>query len=130
MKNDIPIKKVEGVGLAIVPAADGFWDVYLLNLKKEPIKQLIVSARGYGRLNDKEVETANIRYYFEEVPSGSFQKIEPLHKDLVQMANEYWISFLWKDYMYDRKYVFVAGSIQAAYFTHIPILNELGVLIK
>ena len=57
MKQDIPFDPVEGVSVAIVPAADNegltpegqpIWQVYLLNDNPFPLRNVIVNANGYG----------------------------------------------------------------------------------
>jgi hypothetical protein len=56
--------------------------------------------------------------------------IEPIQTKLFDLTNEYWISFVQNDYMYDKKYVFVRGSISEENFTTIPFINRKGVMIK
>jgi len=40
------------------------------------------------------------------------------------------VSFTFDDYMYDKKYVFVKGSITKDNFTKIPMLDRKGVMIR
>ncbi|MCH2021906.1 MAG: hypothetical protein MK207_05445 [Saprospiraceae bacterium] len=132
MKKDIPIKKVKDIAIAVVPNEqdENFWDVYLLNLKKADIKNVIISSRGYGEINGKKVETTQLRYFYEIIGAEMAVKIEPLDSKLFQLANEYWISFQYEDFMYDKKYVFVKGSFMEDNFTTIPIVKKKGIMIK
>ena len=52
MKKDLPENIVENICIAIVmesatPEAK-LWNVYLINLKDEPIETVLVSSKGYG----------------------------------------------------------------------------------
>jgi hypothetical protein len=129
MKKDIPIRPVHDVGIAIIPESSGIWDVYLINLKKENLKHTLINTKGYGELDGEKVETACMRYYYEQIPAEKAVRLELINKDLTELANEYWLSFLLDDYMFDKKIVFVKGSISENFLTKIPIINRSGVLI-
>ncbi|MEM7104182.1 MAG: hypothetical protein AAF502_13675 [Bacteroidota bacterium] len=134
MKKDIPVYKVEDVAIAITPEGGNpeaqIWDVYLLNLKDEPILNVLVNSRGYGEIEGDTKKTETLRYFFDDLAGKSYVKIEILNPDLLKLANEYWVSFNLNDYMYDKKYIFVKGSLEASNFTNVPILGEKGVMIK
>ncbi len=138
MKKDIPVYKVEDMAIAIVPRADQampgdedeLWDVYLINMKKEPIKSVLINSRGYGPINGEKRRTTVLRHFFEEVHPQACVQIEPIQVKLFNLTNEYWVSFVYDGYMYDKKYVFVRGSIEESHFTTIPYLNRKGVMIK
>ena len=136
MKKDIPILKVEDLAVAIVPRQEfeedheEFWDTWLLNLKEEPIRSVLVNSRGYGIINGEERRTTTLRYFWDEIGPQQAVKIEPVQKAVFSIANEYWVSFSFNDYLYDKKYVFVAGSLDEMNFTEIPFLNRKGVMIR
>lgn len=132
MKKDIPLHKVEELAIAIVPSEEGpeLWDSYLINMKKGPIKNVLINSRGYGDLDGESKKTTILRHFFEEIGGERSQLIEPLPESLFDLSNEFWISFSLDGYMYDKKYVFVKGSIDAEYFTEIPYLNRKGVMIR
>ena len=65
MKKDIHVPKVEGIGVAIIKdttEGDEIWNVYLINYKEEPIKNVLISSKGYGILNQKKVNTSTLRH--------------------------------------------------------------------
>jgi hypothetical protein len=135
MKKDIPELKVEDLAIAIVPASedahnDEIWDVYILNLKEDPIKNVLVNSRGYGELKGEHIKTTTLRHFFEEIGPLEILKIEPIQKALFQITNEYWVSFSFEGQVYDKKYVFVVGSIEQPNFTRIPFLDRKGVMIR
>ena len=136
MKKDIDIRKVEDLAIAIVPRSpdeegfEDFWDAYLINLKDEPIHSVVVNTTGYGEINGEMRRTSSLRYFWETVGPLELEKIESIHNALFNMANEYWVSFSFEDYLYDKKYVFVQGSLDESNFTEIPFLNRRGVMIR
>ena len=132
MKKDIPILKVTDIVVAVVPRLDEdeFWDVYLLNLKSDPILSVLVNSMGYGEVEGEKVKTTTMRYFFEEVPGMSYIKVEPIMKNLLSIANEYWVSFSYGGYLYDKRYIFVEGAIDEMNFTSIPLLDAKGVMIR
>ncbi len=136
MLKDIPILKVEDLIIAIVPRQpheedhDIFWDSYLINLKEEPIHSVLVNSTGYGELNGETRKTSTLRHFLGTVGALQVVKIEPIHLPMLEFSNEYWVSFSFENYLYDKKYVFVPGSLSEMNFTTIPFLNRPGVMIR
>lgn len=70
MKRDIPVYKVEDLVVAIAPREgriveeEELWDVYLINLKDEPINSVLVNSRGYGDINGERMRTTILRHFF------------------------------------------------------------------
>ncbi len=131
MKKDIPQHKVQDLAIAVAPGKEeDMWDVYILNLKDEPISSVLINSKGYGEIDGEKIETSVLRHFFEQLGPLAIAKIEPIQTKLFQITNEYWVSFRYNDYMYDKKYVFVKGSINKINFTPIPFLNKKGVMIR
>ncbi len=132
MKKDIPNLKVKDVAIAIVPRKEDeeLWDSFLINFKNEPLENVLVNSRGYGELEGREVKTTVLRHFFDSIQPKSFTQIEPIQTKLFGITNEYWVSFSFEEHMYDKKYVFVSGSISETLFTTIPFLNKRGVMIR
>lgn len=135
MKKDIPVHKVEDVAVAIAPretakVEEELWDVYLINFKEESIKDVLIHSRGYGKIKGEKRKTSQFRFYFEKIKPQSVTTVEQIQPRVFGMTNEYWISFVQDGYMYDKKYVFVKGSIDPQHFTTVPIINKKGVMIK
>lgn len=136
MKKDIPFHKVENLAIAIVPREDALideedlWDVYLINLKDDGITSVLVNSRGYGDIDGEKRHTTILRHFFEEIGPLACVQIEPIQTQLFKITNEYWVSFVYDGYMYDKKYIFVPESITQSNFTTIPFLNRKGVMIR
>jgi len=133
VRKDIHIPKVQDVSMAIVKETDGgedAWAVYLINNKSVPIKNIIIASKGYGEVNDEPVKTSTLRHFFEELQAGNFLKVEPIIKEVFVLSNEYRLTFYIDDMIYDRKFIFVPGSVAAENLIHIPLIERPGILIK
>ena len=131
MKKDIELVNVEDIGIAAVPGDDPeFWDIYILNLHEEPISNVLIVASGYGEIDGEQRKSSLMRYFFKEIQSLDIQKIESLPISLFDLTNEYWVSFSLNNYMYDKRYLFVAGSLHPVNFIRIPFLETKGVLVR
>lgn len=134
MKRDIEQRKVEDIALVVAPRPNGedeeLWDTFLLNLKDSPIENVLVSSRGYGSIDGEKMRTTTLRHFFARIGPGEAVQIEPIQVKLFDITNEYWVSFNYDEFMFDKKYVFVAGSIRADHFIRIPQLERKGVMIR
>ena len=137
MKKDISFDPIEGVSVAVVPAADQalspegqpLWQVYLLNQNDFPLQNVIVNSNGYGQQADGEkVRTSTLRYLFEEVPPHTAIPVEPLDPALFHLNNQYWVSYYLGPRIFDKKFIFVPDSIVPDNFSHIPLLDRVGIL--
>ena len=135
MKKDIIMPIVEKVHVAIVRelSEDGIhfiWNVYLINQQNEDLQKVMVSSEGYKmEENGDKTVTSTLRHFFEKVPKNSFFKIEPILDNIFHLNNEYFISFFNSQGLFDKKYIFLAESIQEKNFTTIPYMNKKGVMI-
>ncbi len=135
MKKDILAPKVEDIALAAVPLPlpdtdELEWYIYLVNKKSAPIENVIVASKGYGEVNNEKIETSQLRHYVKVIPALSFAKIEPIMSELFAINNEYWVSFYIGKQIYDKKYVFLAESIQESNLTDVPLMAQKGVLLS
>lgn len=135
MLKDIDFKKVTDLALAVVPDNDDVvasdqWKVYLINLRKEPITSVMVSSEGYGTVDGKEVKTSALRQFIEHLGAEQYIAIEIITEELTLISNQFWVSFYIDGQLYDKKYVFVRESINEEFYTHIPLLEKKGVMIR
>lgn len=134
MLKDIPQLPVENIIIAIVKElsdeGEMVWNVYLLNLYDEPISNVLVSSKGYGSFEEREVKTSVLRHMIGNVDAQDYAKIEPIMENLFGLSNEFWVSFYKGKDIYDKKYIFLPESITEDNFTIIPVLNKQGVMIR
>ena len=135
MIKDIETHKVEVIALAAVLEINpesglDEWNIYLINLKEVEIVNVLVASRGYGVVKKEKVETSQLRHHVKAIPPQSYVKIEPIMDDLFSLNNQYWVSFYIDREIFDKKYVFLAESIQIENTTEIPLIGQKGVLLK
>lgn len=140
MLKDIEFRKVEQFVIGIIPRAEtppsklapeiDLWDCYVVNLYEKPLKNVLISSYGYGTINEEKRKTSHLRHFFERIEPKQAALLEPIPTNLFDLTNQFWVSFTLNNHIYDKKYVFVKGSIDRNYFTKIPILDKLGVMIQ
>ena len=134
MLKDIPQLVVENIAIAIVhePNDDGefIWNAYLVNLYDQEISNVLVSSKGYGTFEGRDVKTSVLRHLIGNVDAKDYAKIEPIMDNLFGLSNEFWVSFYLGKHIYDKKYIFLPETISESNFTLIPVLNKRGVMIR
>ena len=134
MKKDLPDNIVEDVAIAIVlmdetPEVKN-WTVYLINLKDQPISNVMVSSKGYGEKDGKPVKTSVLRHFLGDINAKSFGGIEAIDSQVFGLTNEYWLSYYIDGNIYDKKFIFLPESIVDEHLIKIPLLSKPGVMIK
>lgn len=129
----MPINIVADISIAVVlesESPDGkVWNVYLVNEKKVPIKNVMVSSKGYGMKDDKEVKTSVLRHFIGDIDPADYAKIEAIDEQVFGLTNEYWLSYYIDGTIYDKKYIFLPESIIDDNLIRVPVLNKPGVVI-
>ena len=134
MLKDIPQLTVENIVVAIVREMNDegvlVWNAYLINLYDKEINNVLVSSKGYGHFEGRDVKTSVLRHLIGDVDANDYAKIEPIMENLFGLSNEFWISFYLGRHIYDKKYIFLPETISETNFTMIPVLNKRGVMIR
>ena len=136
MREELLGPKVEDVAMAIVQQYNEeneiIYYAYLLNLREDIMEGIIVTSKGYGQNVDsgERVKTSTLRHSLEILLPNEAAKIEPLMEEVFALSNEYWVSFWVNDQLFDKKFVFLAESISEENMKKIPLLGEIGVMIK
>jgi len=133
MIKDLPENRVEDIAIAVAlesESADSkVWYVYLINLKKEPIENVLITSKGYGERNGEQVKTSTLRHMFPRVEPGASVLIEPIDEQTFGLNNEYWLSYYIGKNIYDKKFIFLPESIVEMNFIRLPVINKPGVMI-
>lgn len=133
MIKDIEIKKVDDVGIAIIPhdnkLGEKEWTAYIVNMKSETIESVFISTTGYGEVNGIKKKTSTLRYQIDKIPAKSLKNIELITEELFHLTNEFLVTFFIDGELFDRKYIFLPGSINEKHLTKIPLIKEKGILI-
>ena len=133
MKKDLPLNIVENVSIAVVLESETpetkNWSVYLINEKNIDLKNVLVTSKGYGMINDREVKTSSLRHFIGDVNANSSVKIELIDPQVFGLTNEYWLSYYIDNTIFDIKYIFLPESIVDENLSKIPLVNKAGVMI-
>ncbi|GAB1462482.1 hypothetical protein [Pedobacter sp.] len=134
MKKDLPENIVEDIAVAVVLMGETpevkNWTVYLINLKKEAITNVLITSKGYGEKDGKQVKTSLLRHSMGDIAAQSYAGIEAIDPAVFGLTNEYWLSYYIGNTIYDKKFLFLPESIVDANFIKIPLLNKPGIMIK
>ena len=135
MKKDIIIPEVKNVYVVAVKEwnedfQENSWYAYLVNDTDVNLEMAIVVSKAYGLINGEQRKTAVFRHAFNEVPAKSFIKIELLENNVLQLNNEFIVSYFMENKLYDKSFVFRTNTINDKATTDIPVMNKKGILVK
>lgn len=132
MLKDLEIPKVENVTIAIANkkaiGESDEWLVYLINRNKVPIENTLVASNGYGEKEGEQQKTSILRHYLQTVDANGVALIEPIDKNVFHLSNEYWVSYYIENKIYDKRFVFVPGTICEENLTSVKELDMKVVL--
>ena len=133
MKADIIIPKVENVHIvAIKEWSDDFqencWYAYLLNATNETLEMAMLVSRAYGLIDGENRKTMSLRHAFATVAPQTAVKIEFLENNLLQLNNEFALSYFIGNQMFDKKFVFKVNSINDKGLSDLPVIPNRGVI--
>ena len=133
MKKDIIIPKVEGVYIvAIQEWNDDFmencWYAYLLNATHQTLEMALIVSRAYGLINGENRNTMQLRHAFASVAPKTAVKIEFLENNVLQLNNEFSLTYFIENTMYDKIFVFKTNSVNINAQTSLPTINKKGVI--
>lgn len=135
MREDLLGPKVENVSLALIeiPTEElqKEYVVFLINNREDIMEGIIVASTGYGvdPQSGNSLKTSTLRKGIEVMMPGEVARIEPIMPELFTLNNEFWVSFWVNETMYDKRFVFEAGSIDPNKFILINQLNARGILL-
>ncbi|MEO0733311.1 MAG: hypothetical protein AAFZ52_10790 [Bacteroidota bacterium] len=134
MKEDIITPEVTDVVVAVIPReGDGsgdIWDIFVVNLRDDPMDNVLITSQGYGELEGRDKTTTVLRHFHQQVAPHAAVKVEPIQAELFGIQNEYWISFNDGPDMLDKRFVFKAGTISTGALETVPVLDKPGVMIR
>ena len=133
MKKDIAPPAVTDVAVAVVPRAEAgeeLWDIYLINLREDPLENILITSQGYGSVDGVDKTTTVLRHFHQTLPAREAVKIEPIQPSLFSISNEYWVSFNDGEHMLDKRYTFAPGTISKDALEELPVLERPGVIMQ
>jgi hypothetical protein len=132
MIKDIIVPEVKNVTLAVARtngSGDEIeWKVFLINNNEFPLENTLVASKGYGEKDGEKQNTSILRHFLETVPPHSTVLIEPIDPAVFHLNNEYWVSYYIGTQIFDKRFVFVPGTICEENISFIKELEMQGVL--
>lgn len=105
------------------------WTVYVINDKNIAIQNVLISSKGYGEKDGRQVTTTTLRHFIGNIAAKSFDRVEAIDEQVFGLTNEYWVSFYIDNIIYDKKYIFMPESIVDGNLMKVPLVNKPGVII-
>ena len=131
MKKDIDFHPVTGVKLAIAKEekeGKEEWAVYIINNNLIELNTLMITSKGYGTISGEMRKTSVLRHMIEELGAQCIARVEPIDPALFSLNNEFWVSYFILDQIFDKKFIFVKGSMHQDNITYIPEIDLYGVV--
>ncbi|NNK76352.1 MAG: hypothetical protein HKP42_09865 [Maribacter sp.] len=131
MKKDIEIPIVKDVYIVLVhdwndELKTNEWNAYILNDGTIPIELVFVVSKGILG----NTKTSTMRHSMEALKPKSFQKLEFIQKEVLELNNEFYLTYYAKGKLHEKRYLFKKGSISEEQLTQIPLLDKLGILAE
>ncbi|MRX63038.1 hypothetical protein [Maribacter luteus] len=129
MKKDIEIPIVKNVYIAMIQEwNDDFlakkWNAYILNDRNSPIEMALVVSKGY----EGNKKTSTMRHSIAFMDPKSYAKIELVQDDVLQLNNEFYLTFFADGKLYEKKFLFKKNSIDENLVIKVPLMNQPGIL--
>ena len=135
MKKDIIIPEVENVFLAAVQEwnddfMDKVWYAYLVNDSDFNLNSVMVVSKAFGTIDGEMKKTSLLRHAFVHIPSVSVVKVEMVEKSLLELNNEFMVTYFIGNTLYDKKFTFIKNAINEKNVEEVPILFVDGVIVR
>lgn len=131
MRKDIEIPEVKDVHIAVIQEEHleyktQDWNAYIINNSDADLETVLIVSQGY---NDKKM-TPTMRHTITKLPARSYAKIEYLQEKVLELTNEFKITFFEGNQMFDKTYIFRKNTINIKALQAIPLMQLRGILVK
>ncbi|MFS4468915.1 hypothetical protein [Maribacter sp. 2210JD10-5] len=131
MKKDIEISIAKDVYVALVHEwneefLSKDWNAYILNNKNSPIEMALIVSKGY----DGDLKTSTMRHAIPVVSAKSYEKIEVVQEDVLQLNNEFFVTYYYDNKLYEKRFLFEKGIIKFDNLITIPLIEKDGIFAK
>src|SRR3546814_2982141 len=90
----------------------------------------MISSKGYGVKDGKEVRTSVLRHAFPRIDAREYALVELIDEGVFGLNNEYWLSYYQQGTIYDKKFIFIPESIVEQNMIRVQLVNKSGVIIE
>ena len=129
MRKDIVIPEVKDVHVAVVREFNEVyktndWVAYLINNKDVAIEMVLIVSIGYTKMK----ASSTMRHKLEKLSAKSYAKVELMIDDVLELKNEFSVTYFEDSKMYDKTFVFEPNSITEDRLTDVPLILDKGIL--
>lgn len=131
MKKDIEIPESRDIHIAAVREKhEEFksldWNAYIINDRKEAVEMVLIVSKGEG--NNKA--TSTMRHSIKVLPAKSFAKIEFLQDEVLQLNNQFSVTYFADGKMYEKIFNFRKNSVKEKDAVELPVMPQKGILAE
>ncbi len=135
MKSDIKIPEVENVFLAAINEfsddfGENIWNVYLVNDSDFDLDSVMIVSKAFGTVEGEMKKTSLLRHAFINVPAVSVVKVEMIEKSVLQLNNEFMLTYFIGNTLYDKSFIFKKNFATESETEEVPILFVDGVIVR
>ena len=135
MKSDIKIPEVENVFLAAVSEysddfGENIWNIYLINDSDFDLESVMVVSKAFGTVDGEMKKTSLLRHAFISVPAVTVVKVEMIEKSVLQLNNEFMLTYFIGNTLYDKPFIFKKNFATNSEIEEIPILFVDGIVVR
>jgi len=131
LKKDIEIPEVKDVFIVVVKEDNpefrsSDWNAYIINAKLVPVEMVLIISRGF----DSNKSTATMRHTVKVLPARSFAKIEYLQDEVLNLNNEFLVTFFEGNKMFEKTFLLPKHSVKDSALKEIPVMTLKGILAE
>lgn len=135
MKKDIEIPKVENVFLAAIQEwnddfMENVWYIHLVNDSDYDLDGVMVVSKAFGTIDGEMKKTSLLRHAFQHVPTLSTVKVELIEKSVLELNNEFMVTYFIGNTLYDKKFIFRKNTINERATEEVPHIWKNGVVVR
>ena len=124
MKKDIKIPEVKDVYVAVVQEQHPEyktqdWNAYIINNKDVDLDTVLIVSKGYS----EDKMTPAMRHTISKLPARSYAKIEFMQEEVLELNNEFKVTFFEGNQMFDKTYLFRKNTINEKALQTIPLMQ-------
>jgi len=102
------------------------WNAYILNDGSTPVELVFVVSKGFHG----DTKTATMRHSMEALEAKSYQKLEFVQKEVLDLTNEFFVTYYLRAKLYEKRFTFKKASVSEENLAQIPLLDKSGILAE
>ncbi len=95
------------------------WEAVIYNHSDQKLENILVNTKGSGTIGDRQVVTATMRYFKDELPSEASFKVESITNEVLCINNEFWISYSLDGKLYEKRIQFIGNGRASSWVSAI-----------